>query len=134
MTITAVFKDFFGTPAGAAVVALFALAALDFVLGTFAAFRDNVFQLDSVAAWLRKHVAGRVLPTTAVLVIGHMVGGLSLANGADLLSPGTILTTLGLGMAGTYVLEIVGSLQESLKPKPASGPAPLPTVRTVPVD
>jgi hypothetical protein len=116
MTLIQVVREFFGTPAGAAVVALFALAALDFMLGVFAAFRDGIFKLDAVAAWLRKHVAGRVLPTAAVLLIGHMTGGLAFDDGAaGLLAPGTILTTIGLGMAGSYVLEVVGSLQESLR-------------------
>jgi hypothetical protein len=118
MTLITVVREFFATPAGAAVVALLALAVLDFALGVFAAIRDDMFRLDAIAAWLRKHVAGRVLPTSAVLLIGHMTGGLSLQGGADLLSPGTILTTIGLGMAGTYVLEVIGSVRESLVARP----------------
>lgn len=124
MTITAVVRDFFGTPAGAAVIALFALAALDWVLGTFAAIRDDVFRLDAVGAWLRKHIAGRVLPVTAVLILGHMLGGLSFGSAQDLLTPGTILTSIGLGGAGIYVGEVIGSIRESLTPKPSTRSIP----------
>lgn len=119
MTLINVVREFFATPAGTGVVLLFALAALDFLMGTFAALRDGTFQLDAIAAWIRKHIAGRVLPVTAVLVIGHMLGGLTLGGGlADVLSPGTVLTTIGLGAAGVYVLEVIGSVKESLTPKP----------------
>jgi hypothetical protein len=133
MNLTTIVQQFFATPAGVAVVALFALAVLDFALGTFAAIRDDVFQLDALGAWLRKHVAGRVLPTTAVLLVGHMLGGLEFASAQDLVSPGTILTTIGLGMAGTYVLEVIGSVRESLVPKPAERVI-VDTVRNVPID
>jgi hypothetical protein len=93
-----------------------------------------VFQLDAVGAWLRKHIAGRVLPTTAVLLVGHMTGGLNIDDGAaGILSPGTVLTTIGLGMAATYVLEVIGSVRESLVPKPAERVI-VDTVRNVPID
>lgn len=119
MTLINVVREFFATPAGTGVVLLFALATLDFLMGTFAAARDGVFQLDAIGAWIRKHIAGRVLPVAAVLVIGHMLGGLTLGAGIDaLLSPGTVLTTIGLGAAGVYVLEVIGSVRESLTPKP----------------
>jgi hypothetical protein len=138
VTIVAAIQQFFDTPAGTAVVILFALAVLDFALGTFAAIRDNVFQLDAVGAWLRKHIAGRVLPTTAVLLVGHMTGGLNIDDGAaGILSPGTVLTTIGLGMAATYVLEVIGSVRESLTAKPLALPEgwrAVDEVRDVPID
>jgi small basic protein len=114
MSLGQAITQFFGSPGGTAILLLFALAALDFVLGTLRAISDNVFQLDSLAAWVRKHIAGRVLPITAVLVIAHLAGGLSIDTAADILAPGTILTTIGLGMAGSYVLETIASVRESL--------------------
>lgn len=118
MSLGQAITQFFGTPAGTAVVALFLLAGLDFLLGAFAAVRDNVFTWDALAAWVRKNVAGRVLPITAVLVVAHLAGGLSIETSSDLLSPGTVLTTIGLGMAATYVLEVIASVRESLTAKP----------------
>lgn len=114
MSLGQAITTFFGTPGGTAIVALFLLAALDFLLGVLAAIRDDVFEFGALAAWVRKHIAGRVLPITAVLVIGHLAGGLSIETTSDILSPGTVLTTLGLGMAGAYVLETIASIRASL--------------------
>jgi hypothetical protein len=124
MNLGQAITSFFDTPAGTAIVLLFALATLDFALGTFAAFRDNVFQLDSVAAWLRKHIAGRVLPITAVLLTGHLAGGLSFEEDGigAIIDPGTVLTGIGLTMAAAYIAETVGSLRTSLIPGTASVP------------
>jgi len=122
-SLGAAITEFFGTPAGAAIVALFALASLDLILGILAAFRDDVFTAGSLAAWIRKHIAGRVLPITAVLLIAHMTGGLSF-EGGEVISPGTVLTTIGLGMAATYVLETIASIRDSLQAQPGSRSVP----------
>jgi hypothetical protein len=124
MNIGTAVTTFFNTPAGTAIVLLFALATLDFALGTLAAIRDNVFQLDAVAAWLRKHIAGRVLPITAVLLTGHLAGGLSFEDDgfAAIIDPGTVLTGIGLTMAAAYIAETVASLRDSLTPGTASVP------------
>jgi hypothetical protein len=124
MTLINVIREFFGTPAGTGVVLVFGLAVLEWLLGTFAAIRDGVFRLDSIGAWIRKHLAGRVLPLTTVLVLGHMLGGLAIEGAADLLSPGTVLTTIGLGAAGVYILEVIGSVRESLTPRPDTRDVP----------
>jgi hypothetical protein len=124
MTIVQVIRDFFDTPAGTAVLILFAIAVLKFLMGTFAAIRDDVFELQAVSAWVRKDLAGRVLPIAAVLVFAHMTGGMSIDNGSDLLSPGTILTTIGIGASAVYVLEVIGSIRESLQPKPGTRAVP----------
>jgi hypothetical protein len=128
MSLGVAITSFFNTPAGAGILAVMALSVLELALGTFAAIRDNVFQWDAVAAWVRKHLAGRVLPIVAVLVMGHLAGGLQFQEdgAAALLNPGTILTGIGLGAAALYVTEIIGSIRESLTPKP--------DVREVPVD
>lgn len=116
MSLGQAITSFFDTPGGTAVVALFALAALDFALGVLAALRDGTFRWDALAAWVRKHVAGRVLPIAAVLVVGHLAGGLSIESAQDVLSPGTVLTGIGLAAATAYVLETVASVRDSLTP------------------
>lgn len=117
--------SFFDTPAGSAVVLLFALAVLDFAVGTFAAIRDDVFQVESIAAWLRKHLAGRVLPIVAVLIIGHLAGGLTIDDGVTgLLDAGTIITGIGIAGAAAYILETIASLRESFVPKPGTREVP----------
>lgn len=124
MSLGQTISSFFETPGGTAVVALFALAALDFALGVLAALRDGTFQVGSLAAWVRKHIAGRVLPITAVLVVGHLAGGLSIDSAEDLLSPGTILTGIGIAAATAYILETIGSVRDSLTPKPGTRDVP----------
>lgn len=127
MNIAQEIVAFFDTLAGKAILLMSALAALDFALGVFRALRDGTFQCDSLASWLRKHIAGRVLPTFAVLIVGNIVGGISIESGdivGSVLSPGTILTTLGLGMASAYILETISSLKDSLDPAKAN---PVPT-------
>jgi hypothetical protein len=124
MNLGTAVTTFFNTPAGTAIVLLFALATIDFVLGTLAALRDNVFDLTAVAAWLRKHIAGRVLPITAVLLTGHLAGGLSFEQDGigALIDPGTVLTGIGLTMAGAYIAETVASIRDSLTPGTATVP------------
>lgn len=116
MSLYVAIRQFFDAPAGQAVVALLALAFLDFLLGAFAAFRDGTFRLDAVAAWVRKHIAGRVLPIATVLILGHILGGVSV-EGASAQPIGVIVSAIGLAAAAVYVLEIVGSIRESLTPK-----------------
>jgi hypothetical protein len=126
MNIGTAVQTFFNSPAGTAIVLLFALATLDFVLGTLAAIRDKVFQMEAVAAWLRKHIAGRVLPITAVLLTGHLAGGLAFEDDgfSAIIDPGTVLTGIGLTMAAAYIAETVASLRDSLTPKPLTRAVP----------
>ena len=118
-------KEFFDTPAGQAVIAVALLAVADFAFGVFAAVRDNVFTWDALAAWLRKTLVGRVMPIFGVLLIGHMLGGLTLDDGAaSLVTPGVIITGIGLVAGTAYVLEVIGSMRESFQPKPATREVP----------
>ena len=118
-------KGFFDTPAGQAVIAVGLLATADFVIGVFAAFRDNVFTMDAVAAWLRKTLTGRVMPIFGVLFVGHLLGGLTLDDGASsIVSPGTIITSIGLVAATAYILEVIASMRESLVKKPETRSIP----------
>ena len=117
--------EFFDAPAGQAVIAVALLAVADFALGVFAALRDDVFSMDAVAAWLRRNLAGRVAPIFGTLLVGHMVGGLALDDGASsILSPGVLITGIGLTAAVAYVLEVIASMRESLVNKPATRSVP----------
>jgi hypothetical protein len=124
MSLGQAITSFFNTPAGTGILVIMALSVLEFALGVFRAVSDNVFQWDSVAAWVRKHLAGRVLPIVAVLVIGHLAGGLQFSeDGASAIThPGTIVTGIGLGAAALYVAETIASIRQSLTPGTATVP------------
>ena len=118
---------FFATPVGQAVVVIGLLAVLDFAIGVFAAIRDDVFSWDVLAAWVRKTLLGRVAPIFGTLLVGYVAGGLTLDDGAQgILTPGTIITGIGLVAGTAYVLEVIASIRESFVPKPG--------VRDVPVE
>lgn len=114
MNLGVAIDQFLHSPAGNAILLMALMAVLDWVLGTLRAVQDNTFTLDALAAWLRKAVAGRVLPTFAILLAGHIAGGLSVGQASDLLSPGTILSGIGIAMASAYILETIGSIRDSL--------------------
>lgn len=69
---------FLASPAGYALKAALVAAFLDFAFGTYAALRDGVFALDSVAAFVRKHLLGRVLPVGTLAVMGYITGDLAM--------------------------------------------------------
>ena len=60
-------QAFIQSPAGAALLAMVGVAFADFLTGSFAALRDGTFQLDAIAAFLRKHIWGRVAPIGTLL-------------------------------------------------------------------
>jgi hypothetical protein len=94
------FSQFFQTEAGMAVYAVLVIALVDFMLGVLAAVRDGTFQLSAVAAWLRKHVAGRVAPIAVLLVAGHF--------GSQ-----PALLAIGAIGAAAYLAETIGSIKDS---------------------
>jgi small-conductance mechanosensitive channel len=107
-------QAFFDTVAGNAVLLVALLAVVDLGIGVFAAIRDNVFQFDALAAWLRKTLVGRVMPIFGFLLVGYIAGGVSMEDGVgSVISPGGIITGVGLVAATTYVLEVIASIKES---------------------
>lgn len=119
MTIQQVLGDFFATPAGAMVVVLFGLALLDLALGVLAAIRDKVFTWAAIDSWVRRTLAGRIVPVTLVLIVGHLLGGISIAGdiGSQLTSPGAWLTGAGLAAGATIVAATAASILDSLRPQ-----------------
>lgn len=109
---------FLNDPAGLAVKGALVAAFLDFAFGVFAAFRDGTFALDSIAAFVRKHLLGRVLPVSLLAITAYVTGDAAMAAAA-------------IGALGAYTIETLASIYGSIKPPtaPAGG-----EVNPVPVD
>lgn len=118
MTIQQVVDGFFATSAGQLALLIVAVGLADWALGTAAAVRDKTFTLDVWAAWLRKHVAGRIIPIWVLLILGYMTDTYVIPV-LDL----PALTSIGVGAAGVYALETLGSIARSWGP--TDGPAVL---------
>lgn len=100
-------EAFLSAPAGLALKAMLLWAFLDFATGSFAAVRDGSFALDVLAAFLRKHLVGRVMPIAVLLVAAHYTGDLALAAGA-------------IAAAGAYTFETASSVKGNFfPPKPS---------------
>ncbi len=95
-------QTFFADPVGIAVEAVAVVALVEFILGTLAALRDGTFTLDELAAWLRKHLAGRVFPIFTLLFLGYF-------GHVD------ALTAVGLAAAASYIAETIASVISSLQ-------------------
>lgn len=95
-------KAFFDSPAGLAIYGALAAAFLDFAFGVYAAVRDGVFAFDSVAAFLRKHILGRVLPAATLAITGHLTGS----------QPMIVAAAAALSL---YAAETLASIYASLK-------------------
>jgi hypothetical protein len=94
--------DFLASPPGLAVKAALVAAFADFAIGTLAALRDGVFALDSVAAFVRKHLLGRVFPVGLLAVLGYVTNDQVMIAAA-----GVALTA--------YAAETLGSIYGSIK-------------------
>lgn len=101
--------DFLGSPAGLALKAALAAAFLDFAFGVFAALRDGTFAVDSLAAFLRKHILGRVLPIGLLAVVGYLTADLAMNMAAA-------------AALSAYAIETMGSIYGSIA-VPATTPA-----------
>lgn len=104
---------FLAAPAGLALKALAFAAFLDFVTGTFAAVRDGSFTWMAIAAWLRKHLAGRVGILAVLLVTLHFSGDSS-------------MLALTIAAAGAYSAETIRSIVDNvttiMAPEPTTPP------------
>lgn len=99
------------SPAGIAIYGALTAAFLDFAFGVFAAVRDGTFALDALAAFLRKHILGRVLPASLLAVTGYYTGSEPMIAAA-----GVALTA--------YAAETLASIYGSIRPPaPSEEPA-----------
>lgn len=99
--------EFLASTAGLAVKGALVAAFLDFAFGVFAAVRDGTFAVDAVAAFLRKHLAGRVAPLSVLAYVSYLT--------AD-----PVMVTFAAGGLTAYAAETLGSIYGSLNPPPAS--------------
>lgn len=109
------FSALLASPAGLAIKGALVAAFLDFAVGALFAAKNGTFALDSVAAFVRKHLLGRVFPITALLMAGSALEGDAM---------GAALTASGLTAATAYAAETIGSVMGSVNPpKPSEGDA-----------
>ncbi len=107
---------FLNDPSGLALKAVLLLAFLGFAFGVFSALRDGSFQLNAIAAFVRKHLMGRVFPVGTLLVAGYYAHD-------------GMLTAAGLTAAAAYTAETAASVVAAVKPMPLDA-----RVETVEVD
>ncbi len=103
-------QSFLDSPAGIALLAMVGAAFADFATGTFAALRDGTFSVDALAAFLRKHIWGRVAPIGTLLALGYF--------GGDAI--GQLFMASGVAAAAAYAAETAASIVGNLNPPKAS--------------
>ena len=109
-------QAFIASPAGTALLAMVGVAFADFATGSFAALRDGTFALDAIAAFLRKHIWGRVAPIGTLLVLGYFGGD----------TVGQLFMASALAAGAAYVAETASSIIGNLNP-----PKPSDVVSTI---
>lgn len=115
---------FLNDPAGIALKGIIVAAFLDFAFGVYAAARDGTFAIDVLAAFVRKHLLGRVFPIGTLLVTAYITHD-------------TFMTTAAAASGAAYVAETLGSVYGSVRPPAPSAEAetsPAELVNPVPVD
>jgi hypothetical protein len=105
-------QSFLDSPAGTALIAMVGVAFADFLTGSFAALRDGTFQLDAIAAFLRKHIAGRVAPIGTLLALGYFGGG----------AIGQLFLASAIAAAVAYSAETASSILGNLNPSRLTAP------------
>jgi hypothetical protein len=100
---------FLDSDAGLALKGLLIVSFLDFATGTFAALRDGTFALDAIAAFVRKHILGRVAPIGLLLTVGYFGG-----------AAGQLFLAGAVASAAAYVAETVASVWGNVVPPKAS--------------
>lgn len=99
-------QEFLNSPAGIALLAMVGAAFADFATGSFAALRDGTFTLDALAAFLRKHIWGRVAPIGTLLALGYFGGG----------TIGQLFLASAVAAATAYSMETASSIIGNLSP------------------
>jgi hypothetical protein len=99
-------QAFLDSQAGIALLAMVGVAFADFATGAFAALRDGTFALDAIAAFLRKHIWGRVAPIGTLLALGYFGGG----------TIGTLFLASAIAAATAYAAETASSILGNLNP------------------
>lgn len=119
MTFEATIQAFFATTTGQLAFWVPVISLADFLFGLAASVRDGTFQLDSIMAFLRKHIMGRVFPIWGLLLVGWIADDV-----VPLPVDVPLLTGLGAAAAVAYIAETVGSIARAWGPLPAPGTSP----------
>ena len=101
--------QFLASPAGLALKGALIVAFADFATGTFAALKDGTFAMDALAAFLRKHILGRVAPLATLLLLGYFGG-----------SAGEFFLPFAIAGLGAYTLETAASIKGNFLPPRAT--------------
>lgn len=108
------------------VIALFAIASLDWVAGVGVAVKNGTFNVDYVANFLSSHILARVIPLSFAAAVGKGIPQVGL-------EPILAIWAIFLLGAATYVAETVSSIAKNIgarnqtsEPVP-SGETPQPT-------
>lgn len=95
--------QFLDSTAGLAVKGALVAAFLDFVFGVYAALRDGTFALDAVAAFVRKHLLGRVFPASTLAIAAYY-------------TQDPLMTAAAAGALTAYAAETMASIYGSIRP------------------
>lgn len=109
--------DLINSPAGLAIKGALVAAFLDFAFGIFAAVKDGTFALDAVAAFVRKHLLGRVFPVSVLALVGYYS------------NDGVMIAAAAAALAA-YTAETLASIYGSIAPAkdvPTLEANPIPT-------
>lgn len=117
-------RTFLDSPAGIAIVAAVGAAFADLATGVLAALRDGTFSLDAVAAFLRKHIAGRVGPLGVLLLLGYYGGP----------TMGSLFMASAIAGLTAYAAETAASIWGNLNPPKESDVKEGTAVNPIPED
>lgn len=107
-------QAFLNSTEGFALKGALVAAFLDFAVGSIAAARNGSFTWDAVAAFLRKHVLGRVLPLALLLITSYTTGD-------------TVMLTFAVTGLTAYAAETLASVYGSFTESKAVAQATVPT-------
>lgn len=126
-TLAEVWASFVASPSGYGIVAVLVCAFLVLVFGVSAAQRDGTFEMSLVAAWVRKHLWGRVIPIVSALFVGYLTS--LVAGPGETLTQVVYLGLTGAGIvgAGLYVAETLGTIRDALGVQAGAKALPKPT-------
>lgn len=99
-------QTFLDSPAGKALIGALIVAFADFATGVLAALRDGTFSFDAIAAFLRKHIAGRVAPLGVLLILGYYGGDVA----------GQLFMAAAIAGLAAYATETAASILGNLNP------------------
>lgn len=95
---------------------LIVLPLVQWVTGVLRAFANGTFDVHYLDVFIRTDIAGRVLPTLILILLGRIV---SVAAPAAFNVPGLdlgILTGAGIGIAVVYLVVVVKSIIDNVTP------------------